>query len=352
MKNGIVSTYCERDSYGSIFQAMALRHVLLGLECESTILKLRQPGDPRKVEFKMPRSPGQCVIMANRVWNRKKIERRFTNTLDFMEQNVQIRQFESYEELKNTPLCADFYLAGSDQIWHPHLCNPMFFLDFVESGKRASYAASMGVTKIPEDKKQEFCRLLENISEISVREEENRQIIAPLVKKTVQVHIDPTFLCEPDFWKTKEKTYNIKKPYILVYPLYWEKNYNVQLKELHRKTGIPIVSVCNDWMPVYANCTLYDVDPGQFLWLIANAEAVVTSSFHGGALSTIYNKKVAIVKNPSSPSRLQQMQDTLGLKDIAIPDVMAMDTSVYAQVRQTINKEKERSLRYLKETLL
>ena len=298
----------------------------------------------------MPKSPGQCVIVANRILHKKQMEKRFARTMAFIQAQVDIDTYASYEELKEKAQ-ADYYIAGSDQIWHPHLCNPVFFLDFAPEGKRISYAASMGTTKIPEDKKERFYQLLENFDKVSVREEDNVPVIQPGVSSDVQVHIDPTFLCEPSFWEEKEIPYDIKEPYILVYPLYWDPSLNEQLKKLHKESGVKIVAVCNDWMRVYANRFLYDVGPGEFLWLIHHAEAVITSSFHGVALSTIYNQKLAMVVNPKMPSRLNNLANLLGLEKAEITNVLNMDKGFYAQVNQKIQEEKARSMAYLTENL-
>ena len=278
------------------------------------------------------------------------MEKRFVRTLQFIRQQVDIKAYDTYEELKEKAV-GDCYIAGSDQIWHPHLCNRIFFLDFVSQGKRISYAASMGTTKIPEGKKDLFYKLLKNFDKVSVREEDNVPVIQPGVERPVHVHIDPTFLCDQNFWEEKEIPYNIKGPYILVYPLYWEPSLNAQLKTLHKESGMKIVAVCNDWMRVYANKVLYDVGPGEFLWLIHHAEAVVTSSFHGVALSTIYNKKLAMVVNPQMPSRLNNLVNLLGLKKARITEVLDMSTAFYTHVDQRIQEEKTRSVAYLKENL-
>lgn len=350
MKRAVVATYCERDSYGSVYQAMAFKNALSQLGVSSFIPKLAEKINQYKLSLYVPKSPGQCIIVANRILHKKQMEKRFARTLQFIRQQVDIKTYNTYEELKEKAV-GDCYIAGSDQIWHPHLCSPLFFLDFAPEGKRISYAASMGTTKIPEQKRELFYHMLKNFDKISVREADNVSVIQSGTEHPVQVHIDPTFLCERTFWEEKEIPYDIKEPYILVYPLYWDLSLNEQLKKLHRESGMKIVAVCNDWMRVYANKTLYDVGPGEFLWLIHHAEAVVTSSFHGVALSTIYNKKLAMVVNPHMPSRLNSLANLLGLKTVKITEVLDMDIAFYTHVNQKIQEEKTRSVAYLKENV-
>lgn len=57
-------------------------------------------------------------------------------------------RYASNEELKANPPEADVFFAGSDQIWNPLFPNgkdPAFYLDFVQRGTRAAYAASFSV---------------------------------------------------------------------------------------------------------------------------------------------------------------------------------------------------------------
>lgn len=350
MKKAVIATYCERDSYGSILQSLALKNVLSNIGFKSEIVKKFDSVSQEKISLFIPRSPGQCVLIATRIFKSLKIKKRFKRTLSFIKEYIDFKNYETIENLSDN-LDADVYIAGSDQIWHPKLCNSVFFLEFAKSKKCISYAASMGVTDIPEENKEKFAAMLQKFKTISVREADNAEIIKDKVSAPVDVHIDPTFLCEKSFWQAKENPYKIKEPFILVYPIYWNISLNKELEELHKKTGIKIISVCNDWMRVYANEALYDVGPAEFLWLINHAEAVVTSSFHGVALSTIYNKKIAIVNNPKNPSRVGNLIDVLGLKVVPISEVLNFDTSIYKDINKKIDYEKQRSLAYLKENL-
>ena len=105
--------------------------------------------------------------------------------------NIDILYYNNYETLKNNPPKADYYIAGSDQIWRPSSCHPVFFLDFVEDKtKRVSYAASMGNTKIPDNKRQIFSDFVNSFQHISVREQDNAEAIATVSDKNVSVNIE------------------------------------------------------------------------------------------------------------------------------------------------------------------
>lgn len=57
--------------------------------------------------------------------------------------------------------------------------------------------------------------------------------------------------------------------------------------------------------------------PEEFLYLINNAEAVVTNSFHGLSFSMIFNKPVILFeKNDSGNSRMRDLLKTLEIEEL------------------------------------
>lgn len=349
MKNVIVSTYCDWNNYGSIMQSIGLKHTLKSLGLESSIV-IDHPAPPSQYIPSLNISSNMVLNMRNvyAYLKRDFIARKYKASNEFINENVDILYYNDYETLKSNPPQADCFIAGSDQIWRPSSCHPVFFLDFVEEKhKRASYAASMGNTRIPNDKKQVFADFVNSFEYISVREQDNAEVIASVSDKKVVVHIDPAYLLSKEEWQKYEKPYPIKKPYILLYALYWDKHLNKELKRLHKKTGYDIVAICGGLSKVWANQKLFDVDPGQFIWLIDHAEAVVSSSFHGVSFSIIFNKKFAAVINPALPSRITNLFSFLGAQNSKITDVCSADTSFYTHTNEIIKAQKERSLQYL-----
>jgi predicted amidohydrolase len=87
------------------------------------------------------------------------------------------------------------------------------------------------------------------------------------------------------------------------------------------------------------------------LWLIDHASYVVTSSFHGVAFSTILNKKFAAVVNPSATSRIANLMRILSVPQVAIEDLADAPDIDYAAINEAIQREKEKSMQYLKKVL-
>ena len=354
MKKVCISTYCEWSSYGSVLQAMGLKQALQEIDRKSFIVRdTPAPVAQKHFSFRVCANPRALLNEIRNTRARRKKDILYRNSVEFINHHVDIQYYNDFETLcKNIP-DADFYLAGSDQIWHPNLCKKAFFLDFVPvDTKRLSYAASMGIEKIPQEKESEFHKLISKMETISVREADAAEIIRRYTDKPICRHIDPTFLVDQAFWRRVSREYPIKTPYILVYAIYWDVAYNRELKELHKKTGYDIVALCPSGRSrVWANKRIYDADPGQFLYLVDHAQAVVSSSFHGVALSVNLNKKIAAIINPNAPSRLTTLLSVLGIRKRNITEVMQFDLADYDRINKKIEQEKQASMQYLTEVL-
>lgn len=354
MKKVCVSTYCEWSSYGSVLQAIGLKKALEGLGFASFVVR-DNPAPLAQKDFPLAISKNPKKLISN-VLNlryRKARSRQYANSVRFIREYIDIAYYNDCKALQTNVPEADYFLAGSDQIWHPALCSPTFFLDFVPAAcKRLSYAASMGVTDIPTEKKARFAELVSKFDVLSVREQEMQEALAPFVEQDVNIHIDPTFLIDGERWRAIAREYPIRKPYILVYAIYWNRKLNRQLKELRRKTKCEIVALCPGGRSVvWADRRICDADPAQFLYLVDHAQAVVSSSFHGVALALNLNKKVSAVINPKAPSRLASLLDVLKVPCYDIDCVMEFDLGEYAAVNDEIARERARSMTYLKEIL-
>lgn len=353
MKKACISTYCEWTSYGSIMQSIGLKQALLTLGVESFIVR-DQPAllAQKHFPFLIGKNPKQMILNMVKNIRREHRRRLYEGTVAFMNEHVDVLYYNDYKTVEKMPPEADYYIAGSDQIWNPDLCNPLFFLDFLpESVKRLSYAASMGKTRIASENEEKFYAMAKKFASVSVREQEVAAVLKENLSQPIQVNIDPTFLQSTESWRGLSRPYPIKKPYILVYAIYWDKQLNKKLKRLHKETGYDVVALGTGFPAVWSNHWVDDADPGQFLWLVDNAQAVVTSSFHGVAFSLIFSKKLAAVINPVAKSRIQNILSTVQYTNVEVDKVMDVDLTCYGQVKSNIAKEKEKSMGYLKEML-
>ena len=338
MKKTYISTYCDATSFGSILQSLGLKNFLAKMDIESELIRIGAKRQKEKVVFTKSLNPKAIIKNAYLLAHKKKIEKSRRKNNDFIEKNINLRVYDSYELLATDNSYADFYIAGSDQIWHPDLCKKDFFLEHAPKNKlKVSYSASMGKTQISKEKEDIFAQLLKNFDKVSVRELDMVDIVKKYVDKEINVNIDPTFLCTSEEWKGYQKPYKLNKKFILVYPIYWDCSVNACLKQLHKQTGYDIVVISSGLKNIYYNKILFDVGTDEFLWLIDNAQAIVTSSFHGVAFSTIFNKNFSALVNPNLPSRINSLLNKLGVEPLPIQDLCTKQID-YSLVNKNIIK--------------
>ncbi len=348
-----VATHCNWTSYGSILQTFALQKILKDLNINSFVFTNMKTPSPKKAKlnFKNGIKPVVKYIL-----DRPKIKQTYEiyqKNTKFIQKNISLTEYDNYLDLLSNPPQADYYLSGSDQVINPINPDATFFFDFVDDPqKRLTYACSMGNINVPKQNEEIFKKLINNFDLISVREEDNIDILKQYNSSAIYLrHVDPTFLLNKNEWSKFEKKYEpVNGKYILTYALFWDTSYNAELKKLHKQTGLKILSISKGFNRVYANKKLYDVGVEEFLWLVRNAEYVITSSFHGVAFSIIFEKQFSVVIDPKIPSRINSILELLNIQTKPIADLHQSDIN-YEEVSTKIKKEKERSLTYLKQII-
>lgn len=349
MKKVRIITFCTWKSIGSILQSYALSKTLKSYGYENTVWLEHQNFNSRKNH----QSFKEYVKKIYRILKTKKVRIARQKRQDFILKNIQVEYFSNYETLKQKAHDNkdDVFLAGSDQIWHPDKCSPLFFLDFIDDARRISYAASMGKTEMSEEKEEKIAKMILPFEKISVREYACAKALQKITSQEIYVHIDPTFLITPESWRKLEKKRNIKEPYVLLYMLYWDSKCKKQIIDLKKRTGLPVYAICSDVSRIYADKYLFDVGVEEFLWLIDHAKYVITSSFHGVAFSIIFRKKFSAIINPDLPSRIENIFEVLSVPLIPIDGLDRTEPFNYDVIFGKIENERQRSIAYLKEAI-
>lgn len=365
-KVGVI-TYHYFHNYGALLQAYALCSVIARLGHSCHIIDFRpEPNLSRKIAFSLnPRRwPGVLV----RLWfsrdnslYRKRFNEFIANYLPLTE-----RCYTTTKELERNPPLFDTYVCGSDQVWHPLLLNREFglpfLLNFVPEGKRrVSYAASFGVSEIPEQYRRQMADLLYRFDAISVREDVGCDIVKSLTGRDAKHVLDPTLLLTAEDYQQIAVT----PPYddfVLVYPMELGPNQSfLRLVQLVKsRVKLPFVFVFPDgyshvWLRL-ADKVRLDAGPREFVGLIDRARLVLTNSFHGTALSIVLGRPFLGVPHSSTNARIKSLLQLLDLQarqlvDPAEIDDRFLDTSDYPGAFELLSKQVELSLDFLKSEL-
>ncbi len=284
MKIGIV-TFHHAPSYGAFFQAYALATYLKGL------------GHSVEVIDYLPEHRREALWQFDKLkWSWRRFGFNGENVFYLNGKNFLIKNIKSYlpltkktyyslQELEERPPKIDVCILGSDQIWNYELTggfyDPAYFGVFgTKDIYRIAYAASFGRGEVPKFNEQ-LKNYLTMIDTIFVREKSAIHIVEEHSNKKAIRVLDPTFLLNVDQYPIRKKKL-IKGDYILAYPLQNNELFQKTLEKVKSECGLPIVYVKSS-----LRFMKYSIQPTplQLLNIIKNARYVVTSSFHGLALS-------------------------------------------------------------------
>ena len=244
----------------------------------------------------------------------------------------------------------DAYIAGSDQIWNPGLTggfNNYYFLNFPmnPNARKISYAASSEKVNSYSlfNFKDQVSSCLSNFDAISVREEVFKNELQKYTSKQISTCLDPTFLVPPSKYR-ELATFPQIKNYILVYHMFFSKESCQLAQRISKTTGKQIVEVFAKGVTKYDNTKHIQIaafDPCTLLGLIINADTIITTSFHGLALSLILQKEVWVM-NTSANSRLKNLLKNFGLENRLLSEVESYSVKNvidYNQISGIINEK-------------
>ncbi|WP_303029700.1 polysaccharide pyruvyl transferase family protein [uncultured Duncaniella sp.] len=301
MKIGIL-TYHRAENFGAVLQAYALSSYLRSEKHDVEVIDYRSKNIERRYEIF---SPGILLSRKNIYLSIKEYIGRFSNIAD---RRTKKRKFEEFR--KNLPLSKpvrarreigtyDIIITGSDQVWNFHINKGdenVYLLNFgSESLMRVSYAASSernGLSRIPESQLREA---FDRFDKISVREQFLKDIVGKLTNKKVSVCVDPVFLLSASEYEDVCMKPRERK-YILVFHMTYSRELVEFASKLAMNKGLRLIECFGGFAAHQKSAdSICNWGPQELLGLIANAEVVFTTSFHGLAFSLILHRNVWLI---------------------------------------------------------
>lgn len=234
----------------------------------------------------------------------------------------------------------DVFVAGSDQIWRPKYFGNIedAFLAFTSGWnvKRIAYAASFGTDQLEYSYTQleECSALLKNFDAVSVREASAVTICDEWFDREDALHVlDPVMLLPPEHYRTIAGKSSSRpcRGKVLSYILDPDHSKLSVLGRLTGWLGIDSYDACipdrNRDIPLKDR-----VVPSMPQWLscFADAEFVVTDSFHGCVLAILLHKPFIALGNVSrGMSRIQSLLESFGLEDRIVQGIDPDDDGEY-----------------------
>lgn len=294
MKTGII-TFHRAHNYGAVLQCYALATTLKNLghdvevidylptqfKIEYSIYPFRHLSLIRKItqlvkllpvlDIKIKRSKGFNSFISTLPLSKK----------SFDETNA---RFDNY----------DVIVFGSDQIWNPVLTNNkdnVYCGNFPKLGKRfVSYAASTNPKLLQKEYQEYFEGIIDRFDNISTRESSLTNYLNGLSNNVSQVVLDPVLLLTKDQWK-KIAIKPQEEKYLLVYTVPQHPQIIQVANQLAKEKNLQVIEIRPNIHNIRKKNYLQTVSPTEFLGYIMYADYVLTTSFHGTALSVVFEKQ-------------------------------------------------------------
>lgn len=303
-KIGIV-TLPGNFNYGNRLQNYALQQVLVSLNNNVQNIVLPTKKRRRQVTLKLIISNILTRLSTENRQYHKMMEKKIPILTPFTDKYLKSQEFK-FSNISSF----DAFFVGSDQVWNPDYIgnDSRYFLDFVPREKRFSYAASFGLSKIPDQFRRSYRQSLEEMNKISVRETQGLDIINSISNVSATLVADPTLLLTQNQWDqlANNSGFISDQEYILVYILgdFVQENNDKIIKYAKNKNAKIITIMGDRYNPDY-----WIPNPLEFLAAIRGALAVFTDSFHCTVFSIIF--KIPFIVFDRSDTQMVSRIDTL-----------------------------------------
>lgn len=272
----------------------------------------------------------------------------------YFKKEIKIRRFTK----KNIPRIFNgnditCFIVGSDQVWNPeYLRTKPYLLNANSNSVKIAYAASIGKETLTKEQLSLFENNLKDYSAISVREQSAKDLLQPLTDKKIEVVLDPTLLLNSADYESLEKrprNVEVGEKFILCYIL-GGKEQKAVIDEYAARRGWKVI--------MFSDKEGSDYGIEEFLYLIHHAELVCTDSFHACVFSFIFERPFVAFRRTGEANymytRLQNFFDTFELQNREFngEEITKQNIDVdYAKAKKILQKEREKSLRFLKNAL-
>ena len=355
-------------NYGNRLQNYALQEVLKSLNFDvETIIYDRRKTKIEKVFSLAKSSPKEIHNMiCNRLKNkftkdkyqfnitkRTEIFKKFT--LDYIkETDYSISKNDIPKDLSDRYY---YFITGSDQVWNPSLLggSSIYFLTFAEKHKRIAYAPSFGVSKIPDEHKENYKKWISGINKLSVREDDGARIIKDLTGRDVPVLVDPTLLLTKEKWMSISKEASNKpEKYLLTYFLGGVPEiYRGQIKRIAKENNLGVIKLGD-----ITEKDTYITGPSEFIDYLNSCSIFCTDSFHGVVFSILMEKPFIVYErmgtSSSMFSRIETLLNKFNLNSRKAENIRTDEEAFnidYSHVPPLLEAERNKAINYLRDAL-
>lgn len=307
-------TLININNYGSLLQAYATQKTIEGLGHEVEFVNFVASNgnirieadsacDKRGMKPGLKRATYKIAWMANQMIQRRPFD-------VFRKRYLKIGpRYANQEYLIDNPPQADVYISGSDMLWSSKLnrghSEKQFYLNYAPEGKpRIAFSASIGEESLPQSEIDFIKPLLERYSAISMRENSGVDLVRSMGLGATKV-LDPTLMLTSDEWRSLAEDRLLEEKYMFVYFLHDHVDELAAARVYADNSGLRMVRLAfNPRKKPSDDIIVYMPSVERCISLFANAEVVVTDSFHGTCFSLSFNREFYVTRPPRFMARL------------------------------------------------
>jgi hypothetical protein len=373
MKVAII-TITDGQNYGNRLQNYALQEVLKKFNIEIETIRLLTYKDlsmlqkfktmvKRIIKFIIKYHYDSYIGKSKRIIAFNRFNEKYIN---FSNEKIRKNKIP-----KNFSSRYEYFICGSDQIFNANFDIvaeniKSHLATFAFPEQRIAYAASFGTDNVASGYEDIFASELSKFKNISVRENSGVDIVRKISgRDDAQVVLDPTMLLTADEWKSiaRKPSYINKGKFIVTYFLGGRSE--VMKAYLDRISNVFDAKVINLEIECLGDSSIENLDvfataPDEFVWLIENAECILTDSFHATVFSMLFHKPFCVFdrtgfgKGNNMGGRIETLLGMFDLKefydDLNNPTVVPRKYPT-DNIENVLSRERDRSLEFLKNAL-
>lgn len=360
---GIMTMHRIRN-YGSFLQAYGLKRLIERLGCSVKYIDIESIQRPAERKNPVVSALGKLHY----------IDRNLLKRLRYQKSRRQIREVFDRVQKEYLGLDAPIFSAedcdavviGSDEIFN---CDSTgdFKITSARFGeipgvpKVITYAASCGYTGLQDVSEEDWPIIasgIQNLSGISVRDENTARFVNQFREGNVLHHLDPVLIYDFDEELASVAPETLPtEPYMVVYAYHNRIHSGAEIKAIRayaKKHGLKTIAIggVQVWCDEYAVLTPFEV-----LAYFRNAACIVTDTFHGTVMSAKYNKPFAVIVRDSNANKLEDLLVRLEIQDHKVCEMDKLSTILdqpadYTACNQVLKTEKMRTEDYLRSALM
>jgi polysaccharide pyruvyl transferase WcaK-like protein len=344
------------SNFGSFLQAYALKSQIESLGHSCSFIKIKEgnqlPQLKRNVRFYLNKISERFIATD--------IIKRVSNEFLYMKT---FKGFHKELGVENAELSSyDVVVIGSDEVFN---ClqyawwgfTTQLFGDIPSANRVISYAGSFGHTTLKgleeHNIKDVVKGAMQNLSAISVRDNNSAEIVNSLLGKCPVINVDPVIMY--DF--SKEIKDNItEENFIIIYTYPGRIKSEDEIKAIQDFAKLKNKKIIS--LGFYFKWCDKTIIPHPFevMAYFKKADYIITDTFHGSVMSLKFNKKFCTIVRESNIQKITSLLSQFSLQDqIAKSPNMISETLAneidYDSVNKIIESEQKKSVEYLKENI-